>query len=84
MRPFSKHSSHPLFQSVRRVNRLAAEDCWLAVTRYARIAGNPVQETRDLLESLVTLVDRSALAEVAGTGTGAKLLTVGVQYRQPE
>jgi predicted CoA-substrate-specific enzyme activase len=71
---FEKHSRHPLFQSVRRVNRLAAEDCWLAVTRYARIAGNPVQQTRDLLESLVALVDRSSLLGIAGTGTGAKLL----------
>jgi predicted CoA-substrate-specific enzyme activase len=71
---FDQHANHPLFQSVRRVSRVAAEDCWLAVTRYARIAGNPIQQTRDLLESLVALVDRAALGEVAGTGRGAKLV----------
>ena len=75
---FEKHAANPLFQSVRRVDRLAAEDCWVAVTRYARIAGNPMQQTRDLLESLVALVDRSALAEVAGTGQGRQTAPVGI------
>ena len=72
---FKNHSSHPLFQSVRQLTTPAQEDCWLAITRYARISGNPVQETRALLESLVGLVGRSALGEVAGTGRGAKLLS---------
>jgi predicted CoA-substrate-specific enzyme activase len=71
---FEKHSTNPLFQSVRRLKTPAGEDCHVAVTRYARIAGNPVQETRTLLESLVALIDRPALGEVAGTGRGAKLL----------
>ncbi len=71
---FETNAANPIFQSVRRVARVAAEDCWVAVTRYARIAGNPIQQTRNLLESLVALVDRAALADVAGTGQGAKLL----------
>ncbi len=71
---FEKQSANPLFQSVRRLTTAEHRDCWLAVTRYARIAGNPLQQTRDLLEKLVALVDRSALGDVAGTGRGAKLL----------
>ncbi len=71
---FEKHSRHPLFQSVRRLETDTNGGCWLAVTRYARIAGNPAKQTRELLENLVALVERSALGEVAGTGRGAKLL----------
>ncbi|MBP1595956.1 MAG: CoA-substrate-specific enzyme activase [Acidobacteria bacterium] len=71
---FERHASHPLFQSVRRLTAPAQGSSWLAVTRYARIAGNPLKQTRELLENLVSLVDRSSLGEVAGTGRGAKLL----------
>jgi predicted CoA-substrate-specific enzyme activase len=74
---FEKHSTNPLFQSVRRLTAPARGDCWLAMTRYARIAGNPIKQTRDLLENLVALIDRSALGGVAGTGRGAKLLQSG-------
>ncbi len=71
---FEKHANHPLFESVRRQDTDSNGICWLAVTRYARIAGNPAKQTRELLENLVALVERSALGEVAGTGRGAKLL----------
>ena len=50
---FEQNSSHPLFQSVRRLSTPGHEECWLAVTRYARIAGNPLQQTRSLLEKLM-------------------------------
>ncbi len=71
---FDRLQANPLFQSVRRLETLGSPDCRLAVTRYARIAGNPLQQTRDLLEKLIALVDRSDLGEVAGTGRGSKLL----------
>jgi predicted CoA-substrate-specific enzyme activase len=73
---FERHLSNPMFQSVRRLTIPAHEDCWLAVTRYSRIAGNPLQQTKDLLEKLVALIDRSALGDVAGTGRGAQLLNL--------
>ena len=72
---FQKYSTHPLFQSVKHVKTPASGDCWLAVTQYARIAGNPLQQTRGLLERLVEIVGPVGIAEVAGTGRGAKLLS---------
>jgi predicted CoA-substrate-specific enzyme activase len=71
---FEKQLANPLFQSVRRIAAPAQGECWLAVTRYARIAGNPLQQTKALLEKLVALIGRSALGQVAGTGRGAHLL----------
>jgi predicted CoA-substrate-specific enzyme activase len=71
---FERHRTHPLFQSVMSIRTPRGDDCRLAVTRYARIAGNPIQQTRTLLENLVALVSGSALGEVAGTGKGANLL----------
>jgi len=86
---FERWQGNPLFQSVRRVPCLDSarhglsavegpnghdEDAWLAVTRYARIAGSPMAETRALLESLLALFDRSQLGRVCGTGRGAVLL----------
>ena len=71
---FERHSGHPLFQSVRRVIAPGSPASWLAVTRYARIAGSPVKETRALLEQLISLMDGSSVGDVAGTGTGAALL----------
>ena len=71
---FEKLSTHPLFQSGRRVPLPAVENCRLAVTRYERIAGNPLKQTRELIEILVALVDRSSMGEISGTGSGAKLL----------
>ena len=49
-------------------------DAWLAVTRYARIAGSPMAEARALLENLLGLFDRAQLGTVCGTGRGAVLL----------
>jgi len=71
---FEENSQNALFQSVRTVTGPAREVCRLAVTRYARIAGNPLRQTRALLENLVGLVGKSAVGEVASTGRGAKLL----------
>lgn len=72
---FAKHSANPLFQSVRTLSTAAHGECRLAVTRYARIAGNPMQQAKDLLEKLVALTDGSVLGEVSGTGRGANLLS---------
>jgi predicted CoA-substrate-specific enzyme activase len=71
---FLKHSTDPRFQSVRNLVTPSGEESWFAVTRYARIAGNPLKQTRDLLEDLVALMDRSRLGAVAGTGRGVNLL----------
>jgi predicted CoA-substrate-specific enzyme activase len=71
---FEHHTGHPLFQSVRQIETPNGASAWLAVTRYARIAGSPVKETRTLLEQLLALMDGTPLGRVAGTGTGAALL----------
>ncbi|MGD0309332.1 MAG: acyl-CoA dehydratase activase [Acidobacteriota bacterium] len=71
---FIKHSTDPRFQSVRNLVAPSGEESWFAVTRYARIAGNPLKQTRELLEDLVALMDRSRLGAVAGTGRGVNLL----------
>ncbi len=89
-RHFERWQGNPLFQSVRRVPCLhpsrhgtlsaverangRGEDAWLAVTRYARIAGSPMAETRALLEHLLGLFDRDRLGTVCGTGRGAVML----------
>ncbi len=72
-RLFEGWQGHPLFQSVRNVGN-GHGDAWLAVTRYSRIAGSPMAETRALLETLLDLFDRSLLGGVCGTGRGAVLL----------
>jgi predicted CoA-substrate-specific enzyme activase len=72
---FEKHASDPLFQSVRTVKDSQGAQCWLALTRYGRIAGNPMKQARLLLENLVRLVDGSNLGEISSTGRGAKLLS---------
>jgi predicted CoA-substrate-specific enzyme activase len=64
----------PLFRSVRPVPLGHGEEGWLAVTNYARIAGNPSAQARALLERLVGLLDRSQLGGVSGTGRGALLM----------
>ena len=71
---FERHARHPLFQSVRRIDAPGNPGTWVAVTRYARIAGSPIKETRALLEQLLALFDGAPLGQVAGTGTGAALL----------
>jgi predicted CoA-substrate-specific enzyme activase len=73
-RYFERWQGHALFQSVRRVSNGHGDEAWLAVTRYARIAGSPMGETRALLENLLGLFDRSELGRVCGTGRGAVLL----------
>jgi predicted CoA-substrate-specific enzyme activase len=71
---FERWREHPLFQSVRRVPDTGGEPAWLAVTKYARIAGNPTQQTRGLLERLIALFDPSHLGSIAGTGRGSVLM----------
>jgi len=71
---FEDHSADPIFESVRHLKDARGDDCWLAITRYARIAGNPLQQTRALLDKLVGLIEGKALASVTGTGSGAALM----------
>jgi predicted CoA-substrate-specific enzyme activase len=71
---FERHASHPLFQSVRPLETGSGRPAWLAITRYARIAGNPVRQARTLLDELLSLTRGGAMGRVAGTGSGAALL----------
>jgi predicted CoA-substrate-specific enzyme activase len=71
---FERWRGHPLFESVQQIPMGGGAPAWLAITTYSRIAGNPTQQTRDLLESLLALFDRSQLGGVAGTGRGAVLM----------
>ncbi len=72
---FEKISANPTFQTVKRLKHPATgAECWLAVTKYARIAGNPIKQARSLLKELVCLIDRAALGEITATGSGAALL----------
>ena len=72
---FEGIASHPAFQTVkRRKHPATGSDCWLAITRYARIAGNPIKQARAILKELVGLIDPSALGEITATGSGAALL----------
>jgi len=73
-RLFEPWRDNALFQSVRRIGNGSGGDAWLAVTRYSRIAGSPMGETRALLETLLALFDRAELGRVCGTGRGAVLL----------
>jgi len=72
---FDRHADHPLFQSVRSYRDAQGGRCWIALTRYARSAGNPMKQARALLEALVDLVEESELGVLASTGRGAKLLS---------
>jgi len=47
---------------------------WLAVAPYARIAGNPKSQAREVLQRLLDQIGREAVGAVLGTGTGAKIL----------
>jgi predicted CoA-substrate-specific enzyme activase len=71
---FERHQGNPLFQSVRRVTDPRGEGCWLATTRYLRIAGSPLAEARTLVESLLALVEPASLGGVTATGSGSALL----------
>ena len=72
---FEENASNPFFQKIK---RWSAADCkaenFLAVTRYHRIAGNPLRQTRLLLEELIRLIGPAGLGRVAGTGCGGSLL----------
>jgi predicted CoA-substrate-specific enzyme activase len=71
---FESWRSRDLFQSVRPLALPHGGQGWLAVTRYARIAGSPLAETRALIETLLALFERGRLGAVYGTGRGAVLL----------
>jgi len=72
---FERNAANPLFQKIQRVgSAYGAEDHFLAVTRYHRIAGNPQRQTKALLEELIGAVGSARLGSVAGTGSGAALL----------
>ncbi len=72
---FGSLKDNPLFQWVETLNHPGNGGiCHLAVTNYARIAGNPMQQAKGLLEKLDELVGRENLGEVTATGSGAGLL----------
>jgi len=72
---FERISSHPAFQTVKCVKHPATgAECWLAITKYSRIAGNPIKQARSILKELVGLIDPPALGEITATGSGAGLL----------
>jgi predicted CoA-substrate-specific enzyme activase len=72
---FEKNAKNPVFQQIKQWSEPAgAGDCFLAVTGYHRIAGNPLNQARALLEELIRLVGSESLGQVAGTGSGANLL----------
>src|SRR3989339_2002924 len=79
---FDSLEGNELFQSMRRLQNLSGGACRLAVTRYNRIAGNPMKQTRALLNELVGLIERSALGEVCATGSGSTLLKYELGVRQ--
>ncbi|MFC1544801.1 acyl-CoA dehydratase activase [Gemmatimonadota bacterium] len=72
---FSSLAGNSLFQQVETVVHPGnGTVCHLAVTSYARIQGNPIQQAKGLLEKLVELTGRDNLGEVAATGSGAAFL----------
>ncbi len=72
---FCSLKENPLFQRVETLSHPGSGELFhLAVTSYARIAGNPMQQARKILESLEEIVGRKNLGEVTATGSGAGLL----------
>jgi predicted CoA-substrate-specific enzyme activase len=71
---FERQAANPVFQSVRRVADPHGGDCWLATTRYARIAGSPLAQARALLDTLLDLVEPASLGGLTATGSGSALL----------
>src|SRR5512136_3327318 len=71
---FERQGASPVFHSVRRVADPRGGDCWLATTRYARIAGSPLLQARTLLDTLLALVEPAALGGLTATGSGSALL----------
>jgi predicted CoA-substrate-specific enzyme activase len=73
---FEKNTADGLFQKVKRLKySRAGGECWLALTRYQRIAGNPLKQTKVLLEQLAGLIASSSLGNIAATGSGVNMLT---------
>ncbi len=71
---FERHASDPIFYTVRTVRDGQGKDWRMALTRYARIAGNPMRQARALLDDLMGRVGAGALGEITSTGRGARLL----------
>src|SRR5512136_123710 len=71
---FERQGASPVFHSVRRVADPRGGDCWLATTRYARIAGSPLAQARTLIETLLALVEPASLGGLTSTGSGSALL----------
>ena len=47
---------------------------WVTVAPHARIAGNPKNQAREVLERILDHLDRGSVGSVVGTGTGARAL----------
>src|SRR5512136_304879 len=71
---FERQGASPVFHSVRRVADPRGGDCWLATTRYARIAGSPLAQARTLIETLLALIEPTSLGGLTATGSGSALL----------
>jgi predicted CoA-substrate-specific enzyme activase len=62
------------FPPVRVVGLHEGRPGWLAVAPYARIAGNPRSQAREVLERVFDHADRGAVGAIVGTGRGAAVL----------
>ena len=62
------------FQPVRMLPYGSGGQGWLCVGPYVRIAGTPAAQAHATLERLISVIDRTALGAVAGTGAGAQML----------
>ncbi|HUU29552.1 MAG TPA: acyl-CoA dehydratase activase [archaeon] len=72
---FQNNADNPVFQVVKHLKHPATgRVCWLAVTRYQRIAGNPMKQTKALLDQLIGLIEPSSEGHLAATGSGVLLL----------
>jgi predicted CoA-substrate-specific enzyme activase len=71
---FERLASEGGFQRVRTLTDAHGRPAWLAVAPYVRIVGVPSVQARAALESLISVIDRSALGHVVGTGSGAGML----------
>ena len=72
---FEANASNPFFQKIKRFSAPNANgEYFLAITRYHRIAGNPLKQTKALLDELIRLVGPIGLGRVTCTGSGTSLL----------
>lgn len=69
------------FEPARAIRVAQGRPGWIAVAPYSRIVGSPMTQARLALETITSLIDREAMATVAGTGSGAHLLEqeLGIQ-----